>query len=231
LLVPDELAALALDRLQNHIVADDVAFHQETTGSMVLALGPATAQLAASCDHDSLFPLSIFGQRGFVTWSSEPVDLPPLSPEEMAWRRIISGFPRWGLDVKAGQLVTETTLVDIAVAHRKGCYLGQETVHKIQTRRGAAFAPMALEAVTEIADPESFPGRSFTIGEDKGGKVFDWAIWDDQLVFEVSLHRIHRIHRVDGIEASCLFDDGRLINGRVRRLPMLEVPSPQTTTE
>lgn len=57
---------------------------------------------------------------------------------------ILTGVPRWRIEVLPGELINNTHLDELAVSYSKGCYPGQETVAKIDSRRGAAFKPVLL---------------------------------------------------------------------------------------
>ena len=57
-------------------------------------------------------------------------------------------------NVNLGDLVNNTLLEGLCIDYQKGCYPGQETVAKIKTRRGAAFAPMYLCAQEELKEEE-----------------------------------------------------------------------------
>lgn len=63
---------------------------------------------------------------------------------------ILTGVPRWGIEVLEGELVNNTMLDELAVSYSKGCYPGQETVAKIDSRRGAAFKPVLLTSKLKL---------------------------------------------------------------------------------
>ena len=50
--------------------------------------------------------------------------------------RIVSGEPRWGVDVDEGTIPHESGLVPVSVDFTKGCFLGQELVARIDSRGG-----------------------------------------------------------------------------------------------
>jgi folate-binding protein YgfZ len=226
LLVPEELADATVQHLENHVIADEVALAPTSTGPMTLLLGPAVFALADPVDDD-VFPLEILGERGAVTWrGGQPPGLARLSDDEIAARRVVSGLPRWGLDVHDGQLVTETVLADTAVDHGKGCYLGQETVHKLSTRRGAAYAPVLIEIDPGGHPTDDLVGCSFTVDSKPGGEILDCARWDDRSFLEA---RLHRRLRVAGLGLRCRLEDGRVVRGLVRRLPLLVAPDEHET--
>ena len=56
----------------------------------------------------------------------------PAAALELA--RVAAGVPRVGVDTGEATLVQEAALEDAAVSFDKGCYLGQETVARLQFR-------------------------------------------------------------------------------------------------
>ena len=55
-------------------------------------------------------------------------------PAALEMARIVAGVPRVGVDTGPATLVQEAALEDVAVSFDKGCYLGQETVARLQYR-------------------------------------------------------------------------------------------------
>lgn len=58
----------------------------------------------------------------------------PLDPTDLEARRIAAGVPRFGVDISDRTLVHEAGLQMTAVSFDKGCYLGQETVARVEHR-------------------------------------------------------------------------------------------------
>ncbi len=54
------------------------------------------------------------------------------------------GVPQMGLNTARGQLLNETTLNDWGVDYQKGCFVGQETISKIQNNKKGATYPMLI---------------------------------------------------------------------------------------
>ncbi len=74
----------------------------------------------------------------------------------------LSAWPEFELTIKTGTIVNNTRLNELAVSHSKGCYLGQETVSKIETRRGASSYPALLE-VPESSDAIKFLDKYYKL--------------------------------------------------------------------
>ena len=229
LLVPSEAAQHTADFLAARVIADEVEIATLEVGPMRLVLGPDAVELASQLPAGGTFPVESWGTRGFVDWGAEPLELEELDAGELEARRVLSGLPRWGVEAAAGLLVTETSLLESAVSFDKGCYLGQETVAKVASRRGAAFAPVLLRVEGELASPQSLAGESFAVGErPRAGTVRSWACWQGSAYLQATLHRELR---VAGLAVTCRFRTGLELATTVVPLPLLRPPSPEEQAE
>jgi folate-binding protein YgfZ len=227
LLVPEAVAAHCVDRLEAHIIADDVTIRIREVGPLRLLLGPAAVAMADEVSEDEWFPVAGWGGRGFVTWSDDEIELPEMSPDEIAARQVLCGPPVWGQDVQPDQLINETSLLDAAVSLTKGCFLGQETVSKVATHRGAVRAPVLLELAEPDTEPDTevdeLVGEWFGVGDrQRAGQVLAVARWGNRPWLQVSLHREFR---VVGRDLVCTFSDGRSSAAEVHPMPALHPPS------
>jgi folate-binding protein YgfZ len=222
LLVPDTAAEACVERLKDHVIADDVAITRRKVGAMRLALGPAAA---AAAPADDRFPVAGWGTRGFVTWGDVDTAWSELRPSDLETLRTLGGPPAWDREVRQGQLVNETVLLESAVSFSKGCYLGQETVNKVSSNRGAVRGTVTLEVVR--TDPEgvdgSVVGLNFAVGEKKrAGEVLAAARRGDRSHLVASLHRDLLVVSRDLV---CVFDDGRRVEAVIRPAPLQPPPS------
>jgi folate-binding protein YgfZ len=82
-------------------------------------------------------------------------------PEALAMARVAAGVARVGVDTGPSTLVQEAALEDRAVSFSKGCYLGQETVARLQFRGRAnrALRGLLLEAPAEAGAPVVAGGK------------------------------------------------------------------------
>jgi folate-binding protein YgfZ len=191
---------------------------------MRLALGAEAVRRVVE-DDDRRFPVEIFASRGFITWGDEELDLPVAGGDELEARRVLTGLPRWGEEAAEGVLIHETTLIDTAVSAGKGCYLGQETVAKVASGRGAARAPMLLEVIGGETNGGDLVGREFASDLARsGGTVLSTARWEDALFLQAS---VTREMRVQGRELECRFEDRPALKVRVHSLPFLTAPQPE----
>jgi folate-binding protein YgfZ len=91
----------------------------------------------------------------------------PVGWEALEVDRIVSGIPRYGVDLRDHDLPQETGQ-DRALNFSKGCYVGQEIVERIRSR-GAVhrkFSGFMLEGIVEIA-----AGTKITSGEKEAGEI------------------------------------------------------------
>jgi folate-binding protein YgfZ len=86
--------------------------------------------------------------------------------EALEMARVAAGVARVGVDTGPATLVQEAALEDRAVSFTKGCYLGQETVARLQFR---GRANRALRGLLLESAPE--PGAAVTAGGREVGRV------------------------------------------------------------
>ncbi|MBY0414659.1 MAG: hypothetical protein K2Q18_10855, partial [Bdellovibrionales bacterium] len=113
-----------------------------------------------------LFRLNFFGLNAAI--STKPFhELPETNVVELEEVRFLNGFPLWGVDVDESLFINDSYLNDIAISYKKGCFLGQETVAKIENNRGAAYYPVLLN----LKDMKPVSKTEFFIEGKKAGKI------------------------------------------------------------
>jgi folate-binding protein YgfZ len=224
LLLPEASVDSAVAMLESHVIADDVCFQIIESPPKLLVLGAEAVLRLPSEDHETTFPIEVLASRGYVTWAGTEIDLPAMSPQIAESLRVLEGLPRWGQEVSGGTLVHETTLVNQAVAADKGCYLGQETVAKVSSGRGAARAPMLLEVVDGIPDGVDLVGETFATDLGKrSGTVLSQVFWNDAVFLQAA---VIRELRVKDREIECRFEGGLTVTVKIHALPYLSCPDP-----
>jgi len=220
LLVPDVIAETCVERFESHIIADDVTFAEREAGAMSLAIGPAAVAMAPDLES---FPVAGWGTHGFLTWGGRELSLSEISATELETLRVLGGPPIWGLEVQPGQLINETSLLGSAVSFTKGCYLGQETVAKVASHRGAVRAPVLLELIDPSIRTDDLVGEWFGVGaRDRAGRVLSVARSENRCWLQTLLHRELRII---GRELSCVFADGMTVDSTIHPMPLLQAPN------
>ncbi len=139
-------AAVVRERLESHVIADDVTLTDETeawTGLTVMGDG-ADALLAAAPGPARVFPGRRSAERS-VEWiaplaAGEPEWAASLravgsvvGEEERERRRIMAGIPAIPREVGPGDLPNEAGLETVAISYTKGCYLGQEVMARLKS--------------------------------------------------------------------------------------------------
>ena len=127
--LPDEFlldASLGLQAsLEKFIITEDVAIEDvsSTLGDwLVVGALPTLSMAAVKFPH----PLGI----GVI--SAEPLTA-TLSNEDLEVMRVEAGVPRWGVDMDENTIPNEAGLESRAIDYNKGCYIGQETIARINT--------------------------------------------------------------------------------------------------
>jgi len=150
------LPATIAEKLERHIIADDVIIEQLPQGYAIALVGDGLTELLDSigiqAPGDGTFreidSLSIYkGRRSlkpsFECWSESEEAISDLkarlvqagvtfvSEPSIERMRLEAGTPRIPMEVGAGDLPGEGDLVGDAVSIDKGCYLGQEVVARM----------------------------------------------------------------------------------------------------
>ncbi|MAZ49239.1 MAG: hypothetical protein CME65_11815 [Halobacteriovoraceae bacterium] len=98
--------------------------------------------------------------------------------EDFLKLRVLTGVPLLGEEAKTGDLVNNTYFDELSVDYKKGCFPGQETVSKIQTRRGAAYKPVLMISTNSYEGNLEWEGKK--IGKvlnsfEDGGKFYHYV--------------------------------------------------------
>ena len=136
------------------------------------------------------------------------------TPEEFETLKLLTGVPTLGREVEVGTLINNTFFDELSVDYKKGCYPGQETVSKINTRRGAAYKPVLLicdsKAPLELGKIE--------INSKKVGEIKKSLSIGEQTFNYVDLLREYRVDKSD-INFTI---NSKELNGRVHYLPFID---------
>lgn len=137
-------AAVIRDRLESHVIADDVVIEDHTAEwAGVSLLGERWREERLKAPPNAVaFP----GRRTRgvnIEWVAPRADidgLPPLLPDavelqadEIEALRVEAGIPAVPMDIGPGELPNEGGLEADAISYTKGCYLGQEVMARLKT--------------------------------------------------------------------------------------------------
>lgn len=163
----------------------------------------------AIMDDVELAPVDIAVHREWsdpeAVWTAPPVFAAPASPsgqDAVETRRIEAGLPRYGVDVSDANFPFESTLARL-IDYDKGCYIGQEPVHRVHARgqaarhmRGLRFGSGGAPAAGAVVS---------SAGRDNAGTVSSAVVSPD--FGPIALATLHRTAAEIGSEVSC---DGRV---------------------
>jgi tRNA-modifying protein YgfZ len=136
-------AAAIRERLESHVIADDVEVADETpawAGTSLLGDFPAPPKIGQSSvfqfpgrrdqgpNWECVYRVADGEPTEIAAWGGTAVD-----DEEMARRRIAAGIPAVPIDLGLGDLPNEAGLEAEAISYTKGCYLGQEVMARLKS--------------------------------------------------------------------------------------------------
>lgn len=170
--IPDLMKRLKLYRLRAKIALDDL-----TQQSAVLAsIDDATLQAEGALIYDDP-RLPNMGQRAIVD-AAGVESLVDAEPEAYHARRVALGVPAGGRDFPYGDTFPHEALLDQlgGVSFKKGCYIGQEVVSRMQHRGTARtrIVPIVFNEgiATETGAQALAGGKALgTIGSTADGKA------------------------------------------------------------
>ena len=165
-------AATIRERLESHVIADDVSIEDATTEwAGISLLGPDAGTAVTESSGESAFVFRGRRERdggveyvyrvggGPPPWLANRIE-PPLEVSAVERRRIAAGIPAIPIDIGPGDLPNEAGLEADAISYVKGCYLGQEVMARLksmgQVRRrllrvhGSGAAPSKLPAALYV---------------------------------------------------------------------------------
>jgi len=141
--------------LQKYVITEDVVIEDVTERtSRVVLCGEGSAAAAERISESlseswgaalSQAPVAWLSQGDVLLWleSEDGSDLPlaamatgvPVgTPESFESRRIAALLPRFGPDIDSSHLAQEVDRDELAISFSKGCYLGQETIARVESR-------------------------------------------------------------------------------------------------
>lgn len=207
--VPKVLAQITVEELEKFIIMEDVELKKSADQGLV-----GFGRLAKSHTEKGL-NLTMYSWPAVWFWEKDAPGVKNLDQKMVSSLRLLSGFPIWGEGLDEKTLINETRLNELAVDYKKGCFLGQETVAKIQNNRGAASYPVLIEMV-KLLDLDWSCGQKLYSKEKKVGTYLNHVNLDERSFLLVKLARQER---VDGTPIELSSDKESFFEGRVRYLP------------
>jgi folate-binding protein YgfZ len=209
ILAPKLLTQKILTDLERFIIMDDVSFEVLEQKAWLL-FGVQQEEKIKSTK------IQFYGDLVAITISSlSELNIPSVLPEDLELLRLVNGWPCWESEAIENKLLNETRLNELAVDYQKGCFLGQETVAKIQNNRGAAYYPALIEITQEgslIHQGELYSGT------EKIASVIQSFEFASKKYLAVHLSRKFR---VQSLEISFKYDVNEFV-GKVHYYPLLK---------
>lgn len=145
-LAPTILEHASFERLNKYLVSEDVTIDPFEIQDWTIILGAKSSKFKSV----ESFVGEIFGEEAILIKGDAIADVPILNNEEIDLWMCLTGSPSFDGHEFKRDLINNLRLYDLSVSQNKGCYPGQETVSKIATRRGAAYAPVLIELKEKI---------------------------------------------------------------------------------
>jgi folate-binding protein YgfZ len=177
-------AVVIRERLENHVIADDVVIEDVTAewaGMALLGEGVEASGLARDAGGDGVVFPGRRGKQASVEWvfpvtrrakvRARMEGMSEVDAEEMARRRIVAGLPAVPTDIGPGDLPGEGGLEGAAISYTKGCYLGQEVMARLKSMGQVRRRLIRVAGTGEV--PEVLPAALFAgdrrVGELRSG--------------------------------------------------------------
>lgn len=175
----------------------------QPTVSQLLEKKTATADDLRLRKVDFLGPLPAFlltatkGPTDSTISQLRPQQEPhPTEAEEHAWliARIEAGYPLYGIDITEDNLPQEVDRNEQAISFTKGCYLGQETIARIDA---LGHVNRILTGLKFPADANPQPGETIMQGEKKIAQITSVA-YSPKLQAPLALAYVRSLHASPG---------------------------------
>lgn len=165
ILCPAELAQAIKTDFDKFIIMDDVELEVLTIKPWLIF----NSFLTETVFTQPYFDFNFYGLNAKLVYNKQ--EFVSLTEEdELEQIRILNGWPIWNKDISEKDFINDTFLNQVAISYKKGCFLGQETVAKIENNRGAAYYPMLLK-LPDDKNLQKFIGKDFECEERKAGTL------------------------------------------------------------
>ena len=193
--LPDFILLLCLKELTQKIITDFEKFIIMDDVSLEIINSAPWIRFNPFLEDDQangpFFDFNFYGMNARLVLEQHPT-LKLVDENELEKIRILNGWPKWGVDIDDSQFINDSYLNEIAISYQKGCFLGQETVAKIENNRGAAYYPVLLK-VDSAPDLSQFQKADFQIQLEDGPRKAGVLLYQVQDILHVLLFRDLRV--------------------------------------
>ena len=207
LLIPHKLRDTALARLERFLISEDVTIEDKGPENWTFILGPKSQDYITPESYKG----SMLEESSILVRNYDDASPDLISNEEFELWRLLNGWPDFSGNHFSSELINNSRLFELSLSLNKGCYPGQETVLKINSRRGAAYSEVLIQ--TEM---ETFKGSISIFGK-KIRDIENCFQWKGSYFSSAKLLRDFRVAdlKIDFIQNS------EEIEGFVRYYPLL----------
>jgi folate-binding protein YgfZ len=209
LLVAGREAAALLAKFAGNYVPNTAYGHS----TVQIAEQPVTIRRVEYAGTNSFFLQVTAASAKQVASALQEAGATPCDPAAVESARLEAGYPLFGTDITAENLPQEVNRDSLAISFKKGCYLGQETVARIDAIGhvnrllvGIKFSGPAIPATNE---PVLAAGQQV-------GHITS-AAWSPRLQAPLALAYVKRNHAKSGSSLEIASDSGTVIS-----LPLAE---------
>jgi folate-binding Fe-S cluster repair protein YgfZ/Flp pilus assembly protein TadD len=202
-IVANDMASVLKEDLEKFIIMEDVKL-EITSLKAFYYLGPDLGKIKEKID----FVGHLYGEKGLIRLSPFDSSLPILDSNEIKTVSIINGFPELNINISINDIINYSRLNEFAVNYKKGCFLGQETAAKLESRRDVVYYPVLIESKKDVVTP-----MALTLDGKKVGDAYRSVFHEDMYYIEARLHRDYRLEAMEQY-----FDQ---MSGKVYNYPLL----------
>ncbi len=191
LLIPKTFSQKTLDDLSKFIIMEEVEI-TPLNQEVILLITPLIEELKYFYNEAEMFNLNFLGESAIILWGEnlkKETSFPELEEEDLRTLQILSGYPTFEEVLEKQKPVNEYYLNEIAVSYKKGCFLGQETIAKIQNFRGPSYYPVLLKVNNNFP----FKKGDFEIEGRKAGTFSGVCIFEGETYILATLFRDFRL--------------------------------------
>lgn len=185
------LIAFLKEDLEKYIIMDDVELMELEGDKSVYQINFSFASHV-----EGIFRGQWAALPAFITNKKNINSFRTLADSDYEKLMLLRGGALLDVNTMIDQLVTDTVLNLTGVSHDKGCYLGQESVSKIETRRGGAYFPILIESDASFPKLNNDRGSNIEISGKKIGKYLAKTEIEEKNFILVSAMRKYRVDKM-----------------------------------
>lgn len=149
---------LLKNRIETHVILEDITCFVPSPGAQLWSVQGTHWR---DCEVESPWPNDRGGRGGadFVMAEVEEAEWPILDPVAFEIAQLEAGVPQFGIDTGSKTILPELgpRIDAMYVSYTKGCYTGQEILHRIFSRGGTKTRWVGLKT-EKLIEPGAYDG-------------------------------------------------------------------------